>query len=96
MLNKVLALLESVTELEKRLRLYGNLSQNASEAMMRSLLEVLKESAGWRSKYSRTITGISEDLNIAPEKPGSGVIPDTSQGKTGGGSSVGESSSRKE
>jgi len=85
MLNRILDLLESVIELEKGTRSgwrKGNL-QN----LMLNIQHILKETPDLRSRYSRTITAISADLGIAPEKPGSLHTPDTSVEKTGGDSS---------
>ena len=87
MLNKVLALLESVIALERDIRLRGELYPLAEEGMLEHLQIFLQETPDLRSRYSRTITAISVDLGLAPESPGSGVIPDITLGNAGDDSS---------
>ena len=93
MLNKVLALLESVIELERDIRLRGELYPLAEEGMLEHLQIFLHGTPALHSKYLKTIIAISADLGIPPRKPGSGVTPDIMLEKGGINSSGGESSS---
>lgn len=61
--------------------------EEAAWVMLQAVNTILNSTPGLRLKFSRTITAISEDLGMIPEKPGSGVTPDTTPGKTGDDSS---------
>ena len=79
MLNKVLALLESVIELEKDIRLQGEIDTLLEEKMLEELQIFLQGTPNLHSKYLKIIISISDYLSMAQEKPGSLQQADTSQ-----------------
>lgn len=97
MMNPLGDLLESVALLLTHTKEEG--AEKAIPHMNLVLLrlqEVLYEKRIWFFKYSRTMSAISADLGIIPEKPISGPTQDTAPDQSGGGSKGGEKSSTQE
>ena len=94
-LKEVFDLLESVRIIENGLPGTANY-QFGLYLVLKYILPRLQKTPLLRSKYSRTISAISEDLGIAQEKLGSGHTPDTTPETIGETSGEGEKSSTQE
>ncbi len=68
----------------------GMVFMHKMEILLWNLVLVFNAMQFGQSRFSRTISAISEDLGIAQEKPTSGPIQDIVPGKSGEGSSAGE------